>query len=142
MKSIIVIACTTLLSIFISSNVQAKPPILTPTETPLMGEFDPYLLETLYKTEDNDTGLTSIVNDSRFKDLVKKNKLALFGGPMLGCLTDTSARIWVRTPGPAKVQAVVSKAATPTQKTKSVTIARSKMERCSVPSRRSGFSPS
>lgn len=85
----------------------AKPPIVTPPETPVMGELDPYLLETLYKMADNDTGLTAVVDDQRFKTLIEKHDLKLFGGPMLGCVTDTSARFWVRTPGPAAVQVVV-----------------------------------
>jgi alkaline phosphatase D len=110
MKSGIVIAGITVLSIFISTDALGKPPILTPKETPVMGELDPYLLEPLYKTNDRDTGLTSIVNEDRFRDLPEEHKRALFGGPMLGCVTDTRARIWVRPPGPAKVQAVVSKA--------------------------------
>lgn len=87
----------------------AKEPVLTPKDTPVLGEFDPYLLETLYKTEDNDTGLVSIINEDRFKELIDKYQLMLFGGPMLGCVTDTSARFWVRTPGRAKVQAIISK---------------------------------
>lgn len=86
----------------------AKEPLPTPPNVPVMGDFDPYLLNTLYKTADNETGLVHIINDPQFKALVRAHQLKLFGGPMLGCLTDTSARIWVRTPGPAKVQAVVS----------------------------------
>ena len=41
--------------------------------------------------------------------LIEKHKLTLFGGPMLGCVTDTSARFWVRTPGSGKVQAIIGK---------------------------------
>ena len=33
-----------------------------------------------------------------------KQGIRLPGGPMLGCVTDRSARIWVRTPGPARVE--------------------------------------
>ncbi|MFW6114588.1 MAG: alkaline phosphatase D family protein, partial [bacterium] len=94
----------------IAVQLLAKPPIKTPEDTPLLGELDPYLLETLYKTQDKDAGLESIVDEGRFRELVEKHDLALFGGPMLGCVTPTSARIWVRTPGPAEVWAVVAKA--------------------------------
>jgi len=87
----------------------AKEPILTPPDVPVMGELDPYFMETLYQTEDADTGLTSVADDARFKALVKKNSLKLFGGPMLGCVTENSAKIWLRTPGPAEVQVVFSR---------------------------------
>jgi alkaline phosphatase D len=94
------------LALFCSGNLIAKPPIVTPKQTPVMGELDPYLLDTLYKTEDNDTGLGSIIDEDRFKELIAKHDMKLFGGPMLGCVTDTSARFWVRTPGPAKLQVI------------------------------------
>lgn len=92
----------------ITAPALAKTPIATPPETPVLGELDPYLLETLYATDDADTGLVDIVGEARFKDLVAKHDLLHFGGPMLGCLTDTSARVWVRTIGVATAQAVVS----------------------------------
>lgn len=107
-KSFIILL--SVLCLMISSQVLAKKPILTPESTPVLGEFDPYLLETLYATEDNDTGLVSIVEQDRFKELIDKHKLQLFGGPILGCVTESSARFWLRTPGPAKVQALISKA--------------------------------
>lgn len=56
-----------------------------------------------------DAGLESIVDSERFKELVAKHDLKLFGGPMLGCVTESSARIWVRTPGKAEVEAIVRK---------------------------------
>jgi alkaline phosphatase D len=107
MKKIVFVAAIAVLAL--TANIQAKKPIPTPPDTPVMGELDPYLLETLYRASDNDTGLARIVEEERFKGLVKKHDLRLFGGPMLGCVTDTSARFWVRTPGPAKVQVLVGK---------------------------------
>ncbi|MBL7176896.1 MAG: alkaline phosphatase family protein [Desulfobacteraceae bacterium] len=97
------------LCLVISGQLWGLSPILTPKDTPVLGEFDPYLLETLYKAKNNDTGLVSIVKEDRFKELIEKHKLTLFGGPMLGCITDTSARFWVRTPGSVKVLAIISK---------------------------------
>ena len=38
----------------------AKQPILTPPDVPVMGELDPFFMETLYKTGDADTGLKSV----------------------------------------------------------------------------------
>lgn len=94
----------------LTAEIWAKPPIKTPEKTPVVGELDPYLLDTLYITKDKDAGLGSIVDKERFKELIDKHDLTLFGGPMVGCVTDSSARIWVRTPGEAEVRAVVSKA--------------------------------
>lgn len=76
---------------------------------PVVGEFDRYLLDTLYELKDPDTGLVDVVAKSEFKNLIKKHDLQLFSGPMLGCVTDTSARFWVRTPGEADVQIVTDK---------------------------------
>lgn len=87
-------------------NASAKPPIPTPMDTPVVGELDAYLLETMYKTKNTDDGLNAVVNTERFKELMEKHDLRLFGGPMLGCVTDSSARFWVRTIGPATVQVV------------------------------------
>lgn len=90
------------------SQISAKPPIPTPPGTPILGEVDAYLLKTMFKDTDPEANLSSLVKRKDFQELVKKNKLLLFGGPMLGCITDKSAKIWVRTPGPAKVQAILS----------------------------------
>ena len=105
----------------IAVEVWAKSPIKTPEDTPVLGEMDPYLLGTLYKSSDRDAGLESIVDDEHFRRLVGKHDLSLFGGPMLGCVTPTSARIWVRTPGPADVYAVVRNTGKPDQKLKTDT---------------------
>jgi len=88
----------------ILNHTWGKPPIETPKDTPVLGEIDSYLIETLYKAEDSDAGLESIVNNERFKQLIEQHDLALFGGPMLGGLTHNSASVWLRTPGAAKVK--------------------------------------
>ncbi|MEO0795224.1 MAG: alkaline phosphatase D family protein [Verrucomicrobiota bacterium] len=97
---------------------EAKPPILTPPETPILGELDPYLLQTLYKSKDTDTGLVEIIDEERFNELTSKHDLSLFGGPMLGCVSDTSAKFWVRTPGSAKVQVIAGDRVSETIETK------------------------
>jgi len=86
---------------------RGKPPISTPRDTPVVGDLDNYLLTTLYKVKDTDTGLVEITREQQFKELITKHDLRLLGGPMLGCVTDTSARFWVRTPGPANVEVIV-----------------------------------
>ena len=95
--------------LLIPAALSAKEPIPTPKDTPLMGEMDPYLLKTLYKSPDTDASLTHIADDPEFKTLIKKHNLSLFSGPMLGCVTDKNARFWVRTAHSATVQVVVGK---------------------------------
>ena len=87
--------------------VAGKPPIPTPRETPVVGDWDHYLLQTLYQHEHPDSGLADIVQQKKFQNLIAKHDLKLFGGPMLGCVSDTTARFWVRTPGEANVQVVL-----------------------------------
>ena len=83
MKKGIIICGVFVLLVSTSGRIFAKAPIPTPQETPVVGELDAYLLETLYKAKDKDTGLVDIVDDERFKKLVKKHNLALFGGMMI-----------------------------------------------------------
>jgi alkaline phosphatase D len=84
----------------------SKPPLPTPLDVPVLGEMDAFLLDTLYESQETDAGLEDILSDSTFQALIERNELELFSGPMLGCLTDNSARVWVRTAGPATVQIV------------------------------------
>lgn len=91
-----------------AGHLSAKDPVPTPAEEGMMGEVDAYLLRTLYKSPDADAGLASIAKSPEFKALVAKYGLKLFGGPMLGCVTDTSAKVWVRTSGAAEVKVVFS----------------------------------
>ena len=85
----------------------AKEPILTPSDAPILGELEPYLLKKVYEAQDVEASLAKICDEPAFRALVKKHKLTLFGGPMLGCLGPTSVKVWVRTPAPAEVQVVV-----------------------------------
>lgn len=90
----------------IAATASAKPPIVTPPSTPVLGELDPYLIKTIYHSKNREASLADVQNDPAFLALVKKHDLRLFGGPMLGCMTPNSAKIWVRTARPAKVQVV------------------------------------
>ena len=108
------------LCLMVSAVAVAKPPIMTPAETPILGEVDPYLIGKIYKSKDPEASLAGVQNDPEFAALVKKHDLRLFGGPMLGCVTPTSAKIWVRTARPANVQLVVGADASLTEAVKSV----------------------
>ena len=86
----------------------AKPPLPTPTETPIVGEADALILEKLYASADADAGLMSLQNDAAYRKLIDKHDLRLFSGPMLGDVTDRSAKIWLRTAKPAAVEVVAT----------------------------------
>lgn len=93
--------------LLVATVSHAKPPIPTPRETPVVGDMDHYFLESMYGLEETDENLSRVVNAPGFRELIEKHDLKILGGPMLGCVTDHSARIWVRTPGVAKVQVVM-----------------------------------
>ena len=122
MSKSLILAATAVLALSTTPLLQAKDPIPTPRDTPVLGEVDPYLIETLYASGDADAGLDSIANTDRFKALVRKHDLKLFGGPVLGCVTDRSARVWVRTSGPAGVQVFLAADKALTDPVKSATV--------------------
>jgi len=88
--------------------VWAKKMIPTPPETPVLGELEPVLVKILGKDADPDASLATVCGRPELKAQIAKHKITLFSGPMLGCVTDTSAKFWVRTPAEANVQVLVS----------------------------------
>lgn len=91
--------------IFLGAQAFAKPPIPTPADAPVLGELDPYLLKTLLEGEPlgKEAGIKDIYQRDDFKALVAKHSLKLFGGPMLGDLSEHGGAVWLRTAAPAKV---------------------------------------
>jgi len=87
--------------------VSAKPPIVTPPDVPVLGELDAFIINKIYKGEDREGSIAKICDSDDFKALVKKHNIRLFGGPVVGSVTDTSAKIWVRTVKSAEVQVTV-----------------------------------
>ena len=61
--------------------------------------------------------LKPLTDSAKFKELAKKHTVELLHGPMLGCVTDTSAKFWVRTASEIPVQVLVRES----EKTGSVT---------------------
>ena len=92
-----------------------KEAITEGEQSAVMLDLDPYLIRALYGTDDKgqtgrfgaEGGMADLLTEPAFVDLVKKHDLGLFNGPMLGDIKPTSAKFWVRTAGPAKVQIVV-----------------------------------
>ena len=52
--------------------------------------------------------LKPLTDSIEFKKLAKKHAVELLHGPMLGCVTDSSAKFWVRTTNEVPVQVIVS----------------------------------
>ena len=52
--------------------------------------------------------LKPLTDSAEFKELAKKHPVEMLHGPMLGCVTDSSAKFWVRTADEALVQVFVS----------------------------------
>ncbi len=91
----------------------AKPPIPTPNETPVLGEVDRYLIETIYNGADREGSLGKTYDRPAFRALVKKHGLLLFGGPVVGNVTADAATIWVRTTEPTTVRIVAAEGDSP-----------------------------
>lgn len=56
----------------------------------------------------SDTTYGDLAGNAEFQQAAADLGLTHLGGPMLGCLTDTGVRVWVRTLRPAQVEVVVS----------------------------------
>jgi len=52
--------------------------------------------------------LKPLTDSAEFKALAKKHTVELLHGPMLGCITETSAKFWVRTTNEVPVQVIRS----------------------------------
>ncbi|MCA9177301.1 MAG: alkaline phosphatase D family protein [Planctomycetales bacterium] len=95
------------IAIWLPALALAKPPLPTPAETPVVGEADALLLRKLYHERDREGGLASLQDDDEYLALIKKHDLRLLSGPMLGDVTDRSARVWLRTATAARVEVVL-----------------------------------
>ncbi|MHC4248666.1 MAG: alkaline phosphatase D family protein [Planctomycetota bacterium] len=101
-------------SVVAPRTVLAKDCITDGETDPVMVDLSPYLIKALRGSPKGkggrfgaEGGMPDLVKEPAFQELVRKHGLKLFTGPMVGSIADTSARFWVRTAGPARVQAVV-----------------------------------
>ena len=105
----------TMIALILADSLDAKEPITKDEESAVMKDLDPFLIKALYGTDKAgqtgrfgaEGGMSDLLTESAFKELIQKHDLKLFNGPMLGDIQPTSAKFWVRTAGPAKVQIVV-----------------------------------
>ncbi len=84
----------------------AKEMILTPPDDPIVGELEPVLIR-LLDGDEPDLAFKDIYQDRTLQGLIAKHDLQVFSGPMLGCVTRSSARFWLRVSEPARVRIVV-----------------------------------
>ena len=90
----------------------AKDPITEDETSTVMLDLDPYLIDALYGHESGgrtgrfgkEGGMADLLTEPAFIKLIKKHNLKLFNGPVIGDISPTSAKFWVRTAGPATVQ--------------------------------------
>ncbi|SVD08923.1 uncharacterized protein METZ01_LOCUS361777, partial [marine metagenome] len=88
-------------------SLPAKDMIRTSAYVPIWGELEEYLAqELLFKQKNLDAGLADINQKPGFKALIKKHGIKLFGGPVIGKVSPTSAVVWLRTPDSAEVKVV------------------------------------
>lgn len=99
-------------------SIQAKYPVTENETDPVLLDLDPIMIKALRDSPDKMTvknsgvygpegGLHDLLQQSDFSPLIKKHNLALFNGPMVGSVTPTSAKFWVRTAGEAQFQVVI-----------------------------------
>ena len=107
---ILAVSCVCLLL----TGTWAKPPITDGETDPVMLDLDPYMIKALRNTPGKglagrwgpNGSIVQLVEESAFQALVKKHKLQLFNGPMIGCVSSDSVKIWVRTAGASSFQVI------------------------------------
>jgi alkaline phosphatase D len=82
----------------------SKHPIPTPMEDPVVGPIEPFLFERILKSPDLEDSIANHWKDPELKKIIQKHGIKLFGGPMLGNVTSTSATFWLRSTKPCKIK--------------------------------------
>ncbi len=86
----------------------AKPPIPTPPDDSVVGAIEPYLFKKILNSKNPEDSIANHWNEKELRAIVEKNDVKLFGGPILGRVTSTSATFWLRATRPSRIEAVVS----------------------------------
>ncbi len=94
-------------------QISAKPPVTEGETDQVMLDLDPYMITALrgsakYTNDKilpgrfgSEGSIVDLLEESAFVKLIERHDLKLFNGPMVGAVTPSSARIWIRTAGPA-----------------------------------------
>ena len=91
-------------------SLTAKEPIPTPADDPIVGSIEPYLFRKILKNKNLEDSIANHWRDPALQELVKKNEIQLFGGPMLGDVTATSAKFWLRATHPCRITLEITEA--------------------------------
>ncbi len=97
-------------ALLIASLLHAKEPIPTPSGDSYIGPLEPYLFEKILKGKDLDGSIAKHWSDPELRAIVEKHGIELFGGPMLGNLTPTSATFCLRATHPCEISVTVTEA--------------------------------
>ena len=97
-------------ALLIASLLHAKEPIPTPSGDSYIGPLEPYLFEKILKGQDLDDSIAKHWSEPELRAIVEKNGIELFGGPMLGNVTPTSATFWLRATRPCEISVTVAEA--------------------------------
>ena len=81
----------------------AKEPIPTPATDSIVGPIEPYLFKKILNGRDLDGSISQHWKDPALQGILKQHEIELFGGPMLGDVTSTSVKFWLRATRPSKV---------------------------------------
>ncbi|MGE4550509.1 MAG: hypothetical protein AAEJ57_03895, partial [Opitutales bacterium] len=87
----------------------AKDPIPTPATDPIVGPIEPYFFKNILQGRDLDGSISQHWKDPALQAILKQHEIELFGGPMLGDVTSTSAKFWLRATRPSEVTVKVTK---------------------------------
>jgi len=84
----------------------AKTPVTKGETDPVMLDLDPYMIEALRSNNlqgrfEKKGSIVQLMEEVGFKKLIKKHKLEIFNGPMIGVLRPSSVKVWLRSAGPA-----------------------------------------
>jgi alkaline phosphatase D len=114
-----------------ANRSHAKPLIQEGDTDPAVKALTPFWAKHLGRDSSGDPSkIGDLYKNPNFQKLVDKHNLQVLGGPMVGAVTATSARVWVRTTKPAyvRIQATPATSGTKSQDQTIVAMTKSKAE--------------
>ncbi len=91
-------------------SLTGKAPIPTPPTDPIVGPIEPYLFRQILENKNLEDGIANHWRDPSLQKLIQENGIQLFGGPMLGDVTSTSAKFWLRATHPCRITLGITEA--------------------------------
>ena len=91
-------------------SLTCKEPIPTPPTNPIVGPIEPYLFRQILESKNLEDGIANHWRDPALQKLIQENGIQLFGGPMLGDVTSTTAKFWLRATHPCRITLEITEA--------------------------------